>query len=71
MVDDTYPPFALPAVGRKKITAAFDGGRISSGGGAMLLAQVERRLALVPDRPDPAQITRTHPAGTAAVFSMR
>jgi hypothetical protein len=28
----------------KKITAAFDGGRITSDGGVMLLAQAERRL---------------------------
>jgi hypothetical protein len=66
MVIDTCPPFAFPAVGRKKITAAFDGGRISSDGGVMLLAQVERRLGLaerlatlVPDRRDPARITHT------------
>jgi hypothetical protein len=66
MVIDTCPPFAFPAIGPKKITAAFDGGRISSDGGVMLLAQVERRLglaerlaALVPDRRDPARITHT------------
>jgi len=30
MPDDTALPFALPAVGRKKVTAAFDGGRMTS-----------------------------------------
>ena len=47
----------------KKITAAFDGGRVSSDGGVMLLAQAERRLgiadrlaALLPDRRDPARV---------------
>lgn len=61
---DTVPSFEFPAVGRKKITAAFDGGRISSDGGVMLLAGIERRLciadrlaALVPDRRDPARVT--------------
>ena len=34
------------AVQRKKITAAFDGGRITSDGGVMLLAQAERRLGI-------------------------
>ena len=39
-------PVRLPAVERKKITAAFDGGRITSDGGVMLLAAAERRLGL-------------------------
>ncbi len=60
MIDDTTLPFAFPAVGRKKVTAAFDGGRITSDGGVMLLAEAERRLALagklaavIPDHRDP------------------
>ena len=43
MTDDMLP-LSFPAVGRKKITAAFDGGRITSDGGVMLLAAAERRL---------------------------
>ena len=39
-------PFDLPAVARKKVSAAFDDGRITSDGGVMLLAQAERRLGL-------------------------
>ena len=39
MTNDNLLPFCFPAVDRKKITAAFDGGRISSDGGVMLLAQ--------------------------------
>ena len=57
MTDDTIPPFSFPAVRSKKIMAAFDGGRLSSDSGVMLLAQAERRLgiadrlaALLPDR---------------------
>ena len=46
MNDDTPLPFDLPPVARKKVTAAFDGGRITSDGGVMLLAQAERRLGL-------------------------
>jgi hypothetical protein len=46
MPDDTTLPFHFPAVGRKKLTAAFDGGRITSDGGVMLLGAVERRLGI-------------------------
>lgn len=46
MTDDTLLPLSFPAVGRKKITAAFDGGRITSDGGVMLLPAAERRLQL-------------------------
>jgi DDE family transposase len=64
MPDDTTATFPFPAVGRKKITAAFDGGRLSSDGGVMLLAQAERRLGIaerlarvIPDRRDPGRVT--------------
>ena len=46
MDDDIPLPFDLPAVARKKVSAAFDGGRITSDGGVMLLAQAERRLGI-------------------------
>ncbi len=65
MVDDTVPCFGFPAVGRKKVTAAFDGGRLTSDG-VMLLSLAERRLGmaerlarLIPDRRDPTRITHT------------
>jgi len=61
--DDTVEPFGLPAVGRKKLTAAFDGGRITSDGGVMLLAAAERRIGiaqmlapLIADPRDPALV---------------
>ena len=40
-------PFDLPTIARKRVSAAFDGGRITSDGGVMLLAQAERRLRIV------------------------
>jgi hypothetical protein len=59
MSDDNLLPFSFPAVQRKKITAAFDGGRITSNGRVMLLAQAKRRLGIaerlaqtIPDRRD-------------------
>ena len=42
----TLLPFDLPAVQRKKVTADFEGGPISSDGGLVLLREAERRLAL-------------------------
>jgi hypothetical protein len=42
MFDDTIEPFGFPAIGRKKVIAAFDGGRLTSDGGVMLLAAAER-----------------------------
>jgi hypothetical protein len=46
MPDDTIEAFGFPAVGRKKVAAAFDGGRITSDGGVMLLAAAERRIRI-------------------------
>jgi len=46
MSDDSLLPFNFPAVQRKKVVAAFDGGRITSDGGVMLLAAVERRIGI-------------------------
>src|ERR1700730_7534212 len=63
MTDDTILPFSFPAVHAKKITAAFDGGRLTSNGGVMLLAMAELRLGLAdklarvfPDRRDPTRV---------------
>ena len=46
MHKDTIEPFGFPSVGRKKVTAAFDGGRLTSDGGVMLLAAAERRIGI-------------------------
>ena len=66
MTDDTRPPFSFPAVRGKKLSAAFDGGRVSSDGGVMLLAAAARRMriaeklaAVIPNRRDPSRVV--HP----------
>ncbi|MET4261754.1 hypothetical protein ABIC09_006725 [Bradyrhizobium sp. S3.12.5] len=65
MTDDTILPFSFPAVQAKKVTAPFDGGRLTSNGGVMLLAMAERRLGLAvklarvfPDPSDPSMSYR-------------
>ena len=64
MSDDSFLPFDLPAICRKKVAANFDGGAISSDGGLLLLRQADRRLGLtrmlascVQDRRDPSRIS--------------
>jgi Transposase DDE domain group 1 len=46
MHDDTIESFGFPAVRRTKITAAVDGGGITSDGSVMLLVAAERRLGI-------------------------
>jgi hypothetical protein len=64
--EDTLFPFSLPNVSKKKVTAAFDGGTISSDGGVFLLQGADRRLGLIdtlarlfPDDRDPTQISHS------------
>ena len=66
MTDNNLLRFSFPAVLRKQVTAAFDGGRLTSDGGVMLLAMAERRLGIAdrlarcfPDSRDPLRITHT------------
>jgi len=66
MTDDNLLPFSFPSVARKKVTADFDGGRLTSDVGVMLLSMAERRLGVAerlarwfPDCRDPARITHT------------
>lgn len=75
MTDNSLLPFDLPAVGRKKVTAAFDGGLVSSDGGLLLLRAAERRLGLADrlaaclrDRRDPALVS--HPLAEMLRFRM-
>ena len=66
MTDNNLLRFSFPAVLRKQVTAAFDGGRLTSDGGVMLLSMAERRLGIAdrlarcfPDSRDPLRITHT------------
>jgi len=61
--DDSAAAFAFPAVQRKKVTAAFDGGRLTSDGGVLLLAQAERKMRIceqlavcIADPRDPSRV---------------
>jgi len=66
MEEDTLLPFAFPAVARKKVSAAFDGGMLSSDAGVLVLRDVEKQLGLahrlsacLKDRRDPDFIKHT------------
>jgi Transposase DDE domain group 1 len=66
MTDNTILPFSFPAVSRKKVTAAFDGGRLTSDGGVMLLALADRRVGVAeklscvfPEWRDPSRIVHS------------
>ena len=69
MTEDILLPFDLPAVRRKKVTADFEGGLISSDGGLVLLREAERRLGLaetlagrIREWRNPALVVHTLPA---------
>jgi hypothetical protein len=56
-------PLSFPALGGKKVTAAFDAGRLTSDGGVLLLGAFEKRLGICAqladafsDARDPARI---------------
>ncbi|WP_224741340.1 IS1380 family transposase [Bradyrhizobium sp. 2S1] len=65
MTDDTILPFSFPAIHAKKVTAAFDGGRLTSNGGVMLLAMAERRLGLADNLAGCSRIGAIRRAGRA------
>jgi site-specific recombinase XerD len=74
-VDLTLPLPGLSPVCGKPIVARFDGGRLSSDGGILLLAEVERRLGIaerlarcIEDRRAPDQIR--HEVATAEVHAL-
>jgi hypothetical protein len=48
MTECSQSSFGFEALGAREIVARFDGGAISSDGGALLLRQTDRRLNLVP-----------------------
>src|SRR3970282_1624911 len=46
MTEDIELPSDLPSVSRKKLSVGFDGGRLSSDAGVLLLRGAERKLGL-------------------------
>ncbi|HEV2279754.1 MAG TPA: IS1380 family transposase [Acidobacteriaceae bacterium] len=66
MSEDIVLPFDLPSVCRKKVSVGFDGGRLSSDAGVLLLRGVEKKLGLagrlascIRDKRDPDLIEHT------------
>jgi hypothetical protein len=66
MVDPTLPLPGLSSVAGKEIVARFDGGRLSSDGGLLVLREIEQRLkvaerlaACIDDPRDPASTVHT------------
>jgi len=66
MINDSVVPFGFTAICGKKVTAAFDGGRLTSDGGVLLLAQAERKMqickqlaACIADRRDPSRVVHS------------
>jgi len=64
MTDCNPDPIEFSSLGRKQVVADFDGGSITSDGGALLLREVDRHLGLIdrldaalPDPRDPSKIT--------------
>jgi hypothetical protein len=64
MTDCNRDPIIFSTLGSKQVVADFDGGRITSDGGALLLREVDRHLGLIdqldaalPDPRDPARVT--------------
>src|ERR1051326_4433502 len=66
MTECSQSSFGFEALGSREIVARFDGGTISSDGGALLLRQTDQRLNLLPrlatcflDGRNPEQIEHT------------
>lgn len=67
-IENSAARFSFPAVHRKKVTSAFDGGRLTSDGGVLLLAQAERAMGIcarlascIADPRDPTRVIHTLP----------
>ena len=63
---NTTAQVEFPFAGRRRVRAVFDGGAISSDGGALLLGQIESRIhlieslaAVLPDHRDPRYVTHS------------
>jgi hypothetical protein len=68
MVGNSQLPFPFPSICRRKVSAAFDGGRLTSDGGVLLLLAAEKRLGIgvrlasrVADPRDPSRVIHELP----------
>ena len=73
MANDSAPRVSFPAICYTKVTAAFDGGRLTSDGGGLQLAQAERQRGLaeqlaacIADPRDQAPVDCVPPGGVTA-----
>ena len=62
-IENSASPMSFSAIGDKKITAAFDGGRLTSDGGVLLLAEAGRAMGIcwqragcIADPRDPSRV---------------
>src|SRR5258708_34288240 len=62
--DDTLLPFSLPNICKKKVTATFEGGQVSSDGGVFLLAAADKLLGLINTLARLIPLTRAPPQMT-------
>lgn len=51
MTECTLPGIDFPVVCGRRVEARFDGGHVTSDGGAMLIRQMDRRLGVTPVGP--------------------
>lgn len=70
MTDDSLLSFDLPSVQRKKVSAAFDGGLISSDGGLVLPREAERSLGLAETLAGCIRVHFTSACPDAALFRL-
>ena len=63
MVDPSLPLPSLSPIAGKEVVARFDGGRLSSDGGLLVLREIERRLGIA-DRLAACIADPRHPRGT-------
>lgn len=64
--DDNRACFGFPAIAGKKFSAGFDGGRLTSDGGVVLLGQAERQMGLPSGSPPALPIRATKAASSTA-----
>jgi Transposase DDE domain group 1 len=70
MTECFQPSFGFDACGKREIVARFDGGTITSDGGALLLRQTDKRLNLLPRLADCFMDGRNQPQVRHSILEM-